>query len=82
MLLLTRHVVAGNSPSYPIYVAIMGKVFDVSGNTAYAPEGAYHSKAPQLSIHSTTRLKTYPAVPQSHHTRLSLLVVASAAVEH
>ncbi|KAI4256549.1 MAG: hypothetical protein LQ352_002045 [Teloschistes flavicans] len=32
----------GNSPSYPIYVAIMGTVFDVSGNTAYAPEGAYH----------------------------------------
>ncbi|KAL8839021.1 MAG: hypothetical protein Q9176_004697 [Flavoplaca citrina] len=32
----------GNTPSYPTYVAIKGTVFDVSGNTAYAPEGAYH----------------------------------------
>ncbi|KAL8942302.1 MAG: hypothetical protein Q9211_001448 [Gyalolechia sp. 1 TL-2023] len=32
----------GLSPSYPTYVAIKGTVFDVSGNTAYAPKGAYH----------------------------------------
>ncbi|KAL8771103.1 MAG: hypothetical protein Q9209_003274 [Squamulea sp. 1 TL-2023] len=32
----------GTTPSYPTYVAIKGTVFDVSGNTAYAPEGSYH----------------------------------------
>ncbi|KAL8944072.1 MAG: hypothetical protein Q9216_000663 [Gyalolechia sp. 2 TL-2023] len=32
----------GLSSSYPTYVAIKGTVFDVSGNIAYAPEGAYH----------------------------------------
>ncbi|KAI4266995.1 MAG: hypothetical protein LQ337_008575 [Flavoplaca oasis] len=32
----------GSTPSYPTYVAIKGTVFDVSGNTAYAPDGAYH----------------------------------------
>ncbi|MCJ1304977.1 hypothetical protein MMC08_007790 [Hypocenomyce scalaris] len=32
----------GNSSTYPTYVAIKGTVFDVSGNAAYAPKGAYH----------------------------------------
>ncbi|KAL8810471.1 MAG: hypothetical protein Q9223_002407 [Gallowayella weberi] len=32
----------GNSSSYPTYVAIKGTVFDVSGNTAYAPGGSYN----------------------------------------
>ncbi|KAI9749836.1 MAG: N-acetylglucosaminyl-phosphatidylinositol de-N-acetylase [Chaenotheca gracillima] len=32
----------GNSPGHPTYVAIKGKVFDVSGNSAYAPGGQYH----------------------------------------
>ncbi|KAL8859374.1 MAG: hypothetical protein Q9178_004052 [Gyalolechia marmorata] len=31
-----------NTPSYPTYVAIKGTIFDVSGNTAYAPGGSYH----------------------------------------
>lgn len=30
----------------------MGTVFDVSSNTAYAPEGAYHGKAPFSSLDS------------------------------
>ncbi|KAI9722334.1 MAG: hypothetical protein M1812_001806 [Candelaria pacifica] len=32
----------GNSSSYPTYVAIKGKIFDVSGNKAYGPQGQYH----------------------------------------
>lgn len=32
----------GSDPSYPTYVAVKGTVFDVSGNTAYAPKGSYH----------------------------------------
>ncbi|KZF26445.1 putative progesterone binding protein [Xylona heveae TC161] len=35
----------GNSSAYPTYVAIKGKVFDVTGNPAYAPKGAYHAFA-------------------------------------
>lgn len=37
--LITRQ---GNSSSYPTYVAIKGTVFDVSGNSAYGPNGSYH----------------------------------------
>ncbi|MCJ1367252.1 hypothetical protein MMC16_006384 [Acarospora aff. strigata] len=32
----------GTDPNLPVYVAIKGKVFDVSGNAAYAPKGQYH----------------------------------------
>ncbi|KAI9840644.1 MAG: hypothetical protein M1837_001413 [Sclerophora amabilis] len=32
----------GTSSEYPTYVAIKGKVFDVSGNSTYAPGAAYH----------------------------------------
>ncbi|MCJ1458320.1 hypothetical protein MMC28_008691 [Mycoblastus sanguinarius] len=32
----------GTDSTSPIYVAIMGTVFDVSGNTAYAPKNPYH----------------------------------------
>ncbi len=28
------------------YVAIKGKVYDVTGNKAYQPEGSYHGKPP------------------------------------
>lgn len=35
----------GSSSDKPTYVAIMGTVFDVSGNDAYAPNGSYHSMA-------------------------------------
>lgn len=34
----------GTSSEHPTYVAIKGTVFDVSGNSAYAPNGAYHGK--------------------------------------
>ena len=33
---------AGTDSSYPTYVAIMGTVFDVSGNTAYSPKNSYN----------------------------------------
>ncbi|KAL9127104.1 MAG: hypothetical protein Q9217_003954 [Psora testacea] len=33
----------GTREGYPTYVAIMGTVFDVSGNKAYAPGASYHS---------------------------------------
>ena len=32
----------GTDSSYPTYVAIMGTVFDVSGNTAYSPKNPYN----------------------------------------
>ncbi|KAF2838786.1 putative progesterone binding protein [Patellaria atrata CBS 101060] len=32
----------GTNEGYPTYVAIKGKVFDVSGNSAYGPKGQYH----------------------------------------
>lgn len=32
----------GNSSTYPTYVAIKGTIFDVSGNSAYGPNGSYH----------------------------------------
>lgn len=32
----------GNSSDHPTYVAIKGTVFDVTGNDAYSPKGAYH----------------------------------------
>ncbi|KAI9839823.1 MAG: hypothetical protein M1819_000013 [Sarea resinae] len=31
----------GNVPGYPTYVAIKGKIFDVTGNKAYSPQGQY-----------------------------------------
>jgi hypothetical protein len=34
----------GTDPEKPTYVAIMGTVFDVSGNQSYAPGGSYHGK--------------------------------------
>lgn len=34
---------SGTSSANPIYVAVKGTVFDVSGNEAYASSGAYHS---------------------------------------
>ncbi len=34
----------GTTPDHPTYVAIKGSVFDVTGNPAYAPGGAYHGK--------------------------------------
>ncbi|KAH8147856.1 uncharacterized protein LAJ45_07957 [Morchella importuna] len=33
---------SGANPDYPTYVAIKGTVFDVTGNSSYAPGGAYH----------------------------------------
>ena len=32
----------GTDSSYPTYVAIMGTVFDVSGNPAYSPKNSYN----------------------------------------
>ncbi|KAI5805939.1 cytochrome b5-like heme/steroid binding domain-containing protein [Geopyxis carbonaria] len=32
----------GSDPSKPVYVAIKGTVFDVSGNKSYVPGGSYH----------------------------------------
>ena len=32
----------GSDPAHPTYVAIMGTVFDVTGNTAYAPGASYN----------------------------------------
>ncbi|MCJ1261989.1 hypothetical protein MMC22_001858 [Lobaria immixta] len=32
----------GTNTDHPTYVAIKGTAFDVSGNSAYAPGGAYH----------------------------------------
>ncbi|KAI9652343.1 MAG: hypothetical protein M1831_006890 [Alyxoria varia] len=32
----------GINEGYPTYVAIKGKVYDVTGNKAYGPEGGYH----------------------------------------
>lgn len=32
----------GTDSSYPTYVAIMGTVFDVSGNSAYSPKNPYN----------------------------------------
>ncbi|KAI9790509.1 MAG: hypothetical protein M1816_005016 [Peltula sp. TS41687] len=32
----------GNDSNYPVYVAVKGRVFDVTGNNAYAPNGPYH----------------------------------------
>ncbi|KAL6718087.1 hypothetical protein ACLMJK_004172 [Lecanora helva] len=32
----------GTHPTRPTYVAIMGTIFDVSGNTAYSPSNPYH----------------------------------------
>lgn len=32
----------GQNEGYPCYVAIKGKVFDVTGNAAYAPGKAYN----------------------------------------
>lgn len=34
----------GTDTGKPVYVAIKGTVFDVSGNSAYAPKGGYHGK--------------------------------------
>ncbi|MCJ1273599.1 hypothetical protein MMC21_001392 [Puttea exsequens] len=31
----------GTDPKYPTYVAVMGTIFDVSGNSSYAPKGSY-----------------------------------------
>ena len=39
------HIHTGTNPEYPTYVAIKGKVFDVTGNSAYAPRGSYHGTA-------------------------------------
>lgn len=40
---------SGTTPSKPTYVAIMGTVFDVSGNKVYGPSGAYHGEEPKLA---------------------------------
>ena len=37
----------GTSSEHPTYVAIKGTVFDVSGNSAYAPKGGYHGERGQ-----------------------------------
>ena len=37
---------AGTTEGHPVYVAIMGTVFDVSGNKAYAPGAGYHGTRP------------------------------------
>lgn len=34
----------GTDPTYPTYVAIMGTVFDVSGNTAYFSKNPYNGR--------------------------------------
>lgn len=55
-LLGTNELIAqkGNSSTYPTYVAIKGTVFDVSGNSAYGPNGSYHGTS------------AAPAPPQLH----------------
>jgi len=46
---LLRPSTTGSEPNLPTYVAIKGRVFDVSGNAAYAPKGQYHGmKTPFL----------------------------------
>ncbi len=39
----------GTDPNLPTYVAIKGRIFDVSGNAAYAPKGQYHGTPNPLS---------------------------------
>jgi len=49
----------GTDPNRPTLVAIKGTVFDVSKNTAYAPEGQYHvfaGKDPSRAL-ATSSLK-------------------------
>ena len=53
---LTMESVAiiGTNPDLPVYVAIKGSVFDVSGKDSYAPKGAYHGQwRLHLSLTST-----------------------------
>lgn len=42
MLIWLQSHELGTDSTYPTYVAIMGTVFDVSGNTAYAPKNPYN----------------------------------------
>ncbi|KAI9877574.1 MAG: hypothetical protein M1830_003531 [Pleopsidium flavum] len=38
----------GTDPAHPTYVAIKGRVFDVSGNAAYGSKGQYHGMVSRL----------------------------------
>ena len=40
------HFLTGTDPKYPTYVAVMGTIFDVSGNSSYAPKGSYCGNNP------------------------------------
>lgn len=42
LLICLHFMLLGTDSSYPTYVAIMGTVFDVSGNTAYSPKNPYN----------------------------------------
>ena len=42
LLICLHFMLLGTDSSYPTYVAIMGTVFDVSGNTAYSPRNPYN----------------------------------------
>lgn len=42
LLICLHFMLSGTNSSYPTYVAIMGTVFDVSGNTAYSPKNPYN----------------------------------------
>ena len=41
-LICLHFMLLGTDSSYPTYVAIMGTVFDVSGNAAYSPKNPYN----------------------------------------
>lgn len=54
----------GTDPTYPTYVAIMGTVFDVSGNTAYSPKNPYNGRDMLFKFWSLQALRTQPADPK------------------
>lgn len=43
--LIPTYCIVGLNADYPTYVAIKGKVYDVTGNKAYGPEGPYKAFA-------------------------------------
>nr|AFK45808.1 unknown [Medicago truncatula] len=56
----------GTNAGYPVYVAIKGVVFDVTGNPAYAPGNKYHvftGKDPSRAL-AKSSVKPEDCVPQ------------------
>ena len=44
MLTKLRYHCLGTNTENPVYIAIKGQVYDVTGKDAYLPGGAYHGK--------------------------------------